>query len=127
MSSDLDESVTSTLFPTTSGQMLNLKMSAGAISKLTAYPVFNMANEQVKDNHADNILLTAQYKAYEDILRYNNKKTGRVGAIASTGNATTNLAKYKHMKPIGSPSNRSSKKRSKGSKDGMGIVKESLV
>ena len=123
----LDESVTSTLFPTTSGQMLNLKMSAGAISKLTAYPVFNMANEQVKDNHADNILLTAQYKAYEDILRYNNKKTGRVGAIASTGNATTNLAKYKHMKPIGSPSNRSSKKRSKGSKDGMGIVKESLV
>jgi len=123
----LDESVTSTLFPTTSRQMLNLKMSAGAISKLTAYPVFNMANEQVKDNHADNILLTAQYKAYEDILRYNNKKTGRVGAIASTGNATTNLAKYKHMKPIGSPSNRSSKKRSKGSKDGMGIVKESLV
>ena len=124
----LDESVTSTLFPTTSGQMLNLKMSAGAISKLTAYPVFNMANEQVKDNHAANILLTAQYKAYEDILRYNNEgKTERVGAIASTGNATTNLAKYKHMKPIGSPSNRSSKKRSKGSKDGMGIVKESLV
>ena len=74
----LDERVTSTLFPTTSGQMLNLKMSARAISKLTAYPVFNMANEQVKDNHAANILLTAQYKAYEDMLRYNNEgKTER--------------------------------------------------
>ena len=95
-------------------------MSAGAISKLTAYPVFNMANEQVKDNHAANILLTAQYKAYEDILRYNNEgKTEIVGAIASTGNANTNGAKYKYKKPVGSPSNISSKKRSKGSKYGM--------
>ena len=73
--------------------MLNLKMSAGAISKLTAYPVFNMANEQVKDNHAANILLTAQYKAYEDILRYKNKgNTERVGVIASTGSAVNNYA-----------------------------------
>ena len=42
----------------------------------------------------------------EDILRYNNKgKAEIVGAISSTGNATTNGAKYKHKHPIGSPSN----------------------
>ena len=70
-----------------------------------------MAIEQVMDKYGADILLKAVYKAYEYILRYNNKgKTERVGVIALTGNAPTNLAKYKRMKPIGSPSNRSSKK-----------------
>ena len=87
-----------------------------------------MANEQVKDDHGADILLTAVYKAYEDMLRCNYEgKREMVGAIASTGNTTTKGAKYTRKTPIGSPSNISSKKRSKGSKDGMGIVEESMV
>ena len=115
----LDESVTSTLFPSTSGQTLNLKMSAGALARLKAYPVFNTANELVTDANGANILITAQYKTYEEFLGYKNKeKTERVGTIASTGIATGPHAKYKRMKPIGSPTNSSKKKRSNQSNDG---------
>ena len=79
------------------------------------------------DDYTANILLTAQYKVYEEILRYKNKgKTERVGAIASRGIATGPHAKYKHMKPIGSP-NSSNKKHSKQTKDAMYTVEESVV
>ena len=48
-----------------------------------------MAIEQVMDKYGADILLKAVYKAYEYILRYNNKgKTERVGALASSRNAT---------------------------------------
>ena len=79
-----------------------------------------MANEQVTDGTGADILLTAMYKAYEDIARYNNKgMTVIVGAIASTGNATTNGATYTHKKPIGSPSSVSRKTHFNICKDGM--------
>ena len=82
----------------------------------------------MKDAYGANILLRANYKAYEDMLRYTNEgKSEIVGAIASTGSAITNGAKYKRNKPIGSPSNISSKNCSRGSKYGMGIVEESTV
>ena len=124
----LDERVTSTLFPSTFGQTLNLKMSAGALSRLKAYPVFNMANELVTDAHEANILLTAQYKAHEEILRYKNRgKTEREGTIASTGIVVNNHATYKRIKPIGSPKNRSNRKRSNQSNDGMYTVNESAM
>ena len=70
----LDGMDTSTLFPNTSGQMLNIKMSAGALSKLQSYPVFNMATEQVKDKAGADILLKGVYKIFEDIVRHNNKR-----------------------------------------------------
>ena len=124
----LDERVTSTLFPSTLGQTLNLKMSAGALSRLKAYPVFNMANELVTDNHEASILLTARYKAHEDMLRYKNRgKTESEGTIASTDIMVDNYATYKRMKPIGSRKNRSNKKRSNQSNDGMYTVNESAV
>ena len=65
----LDEKVTPALLSTASGQMLNLKMAAGASPTLQSYPVFNMTNKQVKDDSGADILLTANYKVYEDILR----------------------------------------------------------
>ena len=124
----LDERVTSTLFPSTLGQTMNLKMSAGALSRLKAYPVFNMANELVTNDHEADILLAAQYKAHEDIMRYKNRgNTAREGTIASTGSVVNSHAKYKRKKPIGSPKNRSNRKRSNQSNDGMHTVNESAV
>ena len=124
----LDGRETSTLFPNTSGQMLNIKMSAGALSKLQSYPVFNMANEQVKDKTGADILLKAVYKAFEDIVRHNNEgKTVIHGAIASIGNATRSATTYKRKKPHGSPSNVSKTQRSKVSKQDMETVEESTV
>ena len=53
-----------------------------------------MVNEQVKDDNGANILLTAVYKRYEYIFRYNNEgKTAIVGTITSTKSATTSGAK----------------------------------
>ena len=84
-----DDRMKSTLSSNSLGHMLNLKMSAGALSKVQAYPVFNMADEQVNVDNEPAILLTAIYKAYEYIVWYNN--VGKIviaGSISSTRKPT---------------------------------------
>ena len=114
--------------PNTSMKFLNIKMSAGTLSKLQGYPVFNMANEQVKDKTGADVLLNAVYKSFEDIVRYNNSGNTVIHReIVLTGNASTSKTTYKRKKPPGSPSHVVTKKRSSNNKEDMERVEESAV
>ena len=132
----LDGRETSTLFLNTSGQMLNIKMSVSALSKLQSYPVFNMATEQVRDQTGADILMKGVYKIFEDIVRHNNNgKTVVDGAIASTGIVARTSSAYKRKKPQGSPRHRKKRhgsldlpsSRSNVSKQDMDTVQESAL